>query len=318
MKVGSTVAKSRNLRFPACTSVLPLLHALMADPQTNAPIGVFDSGVGGLSVLRELRKRLPKDDFVYLGDSGRSPYGGRDLATVLDFAEQCVDLLFAEKCRLIIVACHTVSSVALRHLQRRHQNEPYRRILGVTIPAAEEAVTLTCGHIGFLGTRRTVSSHTFRTEVAKLNPDVRVTEVAAPLLAPIVEEGWEESDIAQLAVERYWSEMGEVDTLVLGCTHYPLLRHMFEKVLPKEVKLLDPAPFVVERLVDWLQRHSDFANPKPTGQLRVLCSGETNRFARNAARFLGTQPPVIEHVAEQAGRLTFSPEDSEPVGQFVR
>ena len=289
----------------------------MHEPDPTAPIGVFDSGVGGLSVLRELRKRMPQEDFLYLGDSGRSPYGGRDLATVLDFAEQCVDLLFAEGCRVVIVACHTVSSVALRHLQRRHR-EPNRRILGVTIPAAEQAVTLTRGHIGFLGTRRTVASHTFRTEVAKLNPEVRVTEVAAPLLAPIVEEGWEDSEIARLAVERYYSEIGEVDTLVLGCTHYPLLREMFEKVLPPQLRLLDPAPFVAERLADWLQRHPEFATKKPSGRLRVLSSGDTARFARNAGRFLGTQPPAIEHVAEQGGRLTFSPEDSEPVGQFVR
>lgn len=290
----------------------------MLDPDPTAPIGVFDSGVGGLSVLRELRKRMPRQDFLYLGDSGRAPYGGRDLATVLDFAEQCVDLLFAEGCRLVIVACHTVSTVALRHLQRRHKGESHRRILGVTIPAAEQAVKLTRGHVGFLGTRRTVASHTFRTEVAKLNPDLQVTEVAAPLLAPIVEEGWEDSEIARLAVERYWSEVGEVDTLVLGCTHYPLLREMFEKVLPPQVRLLDPAPFVAERLMDWLERHPEFASKNPSGRLRVLSSGDTHRFARNAGRFLGTQPPPIEHVAEQGGRLTFSPEDSEPVGQFMR
>src|ERR1700722_13813247 len=108
----------------------------MPAPISQVPIGVFDSGVGGLSVLRELRKHLPHEDFLYLGDSGRAPYGGRDLATVLDFAGQCVDLLFAEGCRLVIVACHTVSSVALRHLQHTRAGAD-RRILGVTIPAAE-------------------------------------------------------------------------------------------------------------------------------------------------------------------------------------
>jgi glutamate racemase len=281
------------------------------------PIGVFDSGYGGLSVLRELRKRLPEENYIYLGDSGRAPYGGRDLATVLDFAEQCVDLLFAEGCRVVIVACHTVSCVALRHLQQRGAGD-HRRILGVTIPAAEHAVSLTRGHIGFLGTRRTVSSHTFRTEVAKLDPAARVTEVAAPLLAPIVEEGWEDGDIARLAVQQYLAEVGDVDTLVLGCTHYPLLRKVFEQLLDGKVHLLDPAPFVAERLVDWLQRHPEFRSDSPSGKLRVLSSGDTSRFARNAARFLGTEPPPIEHVAERGGRLVFLPEGSEPVGQFVR
>jgi glutamate racemase len=289
----------------------------MPDSPPNPPFGVFDSGVGGLSVLRELRKRLPREDFLYLGDSGRAPYGGRDLETVLDFAEQCVELLFAEGCRVIIVACHTVSSVALRHLQQLYAGTD-RRILGVTIPAAEQAVTLTRGHIGFLGTHRTVSSHTFHTEAAKLNASVRVTEVAAPLLAPIVEEGWEEGEIARLAVEQYLKGVADVDTLVLGCTHYPLLRKVFEELLPTNVRLVDPAAYVAERFEAWLQRHPEFRNSNPSGRLRVLSSGDTARFAKDAKRFLGAEPPPVEHVAEHGGRLAFLPEDSEPVGQFVR
>ncbi len=294
----------------------------MSDPAPVAalsrhPIGVFDSGYGGLSVLRELRRTLPEEDFIYLGDSGRAPYGGRDLATVLDFAEQCVELLFAEGCRLVVVACHTVSCVALRHLQQLHAGAD-RRILGVTIPAAENAVAVTRGHIGFIGTHRTVSSHTFRTETAKLAPHVRVTEVAAPLLAPIVEEGWEESEIARLAVGEYVQRgLREVDTLVLGCTHYPLLRAMFQECLPHDIHLLDPAPYVAQRLRDWFERHPEFQS-QGTGRLRVLSSGDTARFARNARRFLGAEPPFIEHVSEIGGRLVFSPEGAEPTGQFVR
>ena len=280
------------------------------------PVGVFDSGYGGLSVLRHLRQRLPALDYIYLGDSGRAPYGGRDLNTVLDFAEQCVERLFAEGCRVIVVACHTVSCVALRHLQQRYAG-PSRRLLGVTIPAAECAVAQTKGRIGFLGTSRTVASHTFRTEVHKLAPHLHVTEVAAPLLAPIVEEGIEEGEIARLAVERYLSLVGEMDTLVLGCTHYPLLRKAFESLVPNGASILDPAPYVAERFADWLDRHPDFATAN-RGTLRILCSGETSRFSTNASRFLGEAPPSIEHVSENAGRLTFSPEDSEPAGQLVR
>src|SRR5207249_11561143 len=122
--------------------------------RVKSPIGVFDSGYGGLSVLRELRRLLPQFDYLYLGDSGRAPYGGRDLETVLDFSEPFVELLFAEGCRVIVVACHTVSSVALRHLQKKY-GDASRRVLGVTIPAAENAVAVTRGHIGFIGTKRT-------------------------------------------------------------------------------------------------------------------------------------------------------------------
>lgn len=282
----------------------------------RSPVGVFDSGFGGLSILRELRRVLPQLDYTYLGDSGRAPYGGRDLDTVLDFAEQCVERLFAENCRVVVVACHTVSCVALRHLQARYSSGE-RRVLGVTIPAAENAVAQTRGHIGFIGTSRTVASHTFRTEAAKLAPTVRVTEVAAPLLAPIVEEGWEQTEIARLAIERYVAQFDGIDTLVLGCTHYPLLRETFTRCVPAGVRVLDPAPFVAQRFADWLARHPEFA-PAAGGKLRVLSSGDTARFARHAVRFLGMEPPPIEHVAEYRGRLTFAPEDHEPSGQFVR
>jgi glutamate racemase len=291
---------------------------LNSQPSTSSsPIGVFDSGYGGLSVLREFRRVLPELDYTYFGDSGRAPYGGRDLETVLDFAEQCVELLFAEGCRVVVVACHTVSSVALRHLQHRYGSAE-RRVLGVTIPAAESAAATTRGHIGFIGTARTVGSHTFRTEVHKLDPALRVTEVAAPLLAPIVEEGWEETEIARLALERYLAQFGGIDALVLGCTHYPLLRGTFLRCVPAGVAVLDPAPFVAGRFADWLQRHPEFNPGAGLGRLRVLCSGEIARFAKNAARYLGAEPPPIEHVSEHNGRLAFSSDDSEPTGQFVR
>ena len=280
-----------------------------------SPIGVFDSGYGGLSMLRELRRVLPETDFTYLGDAGRAPYGGRDVETILDFAEQCVERLFEEGCRVVIVACHTVSCVALRHLQKRHQGE--RRVLGVTIPAAEIAVRKSRGRIGFLGTARTVASHTFRTEVRKLAPKMEVIEVAAPLLAPIVEEGWEDSEIARLAVGRYVAALGEVDAVVLGCTHYPLLAKAFAEVVPREIFVLNPAPFVADRFVDWLARHPEFASGG-TGRLRVLCSGDGAKFATHAERFLGEKPPRIEHVAEVKGRLAFCPEGHEPQGQVVR
>src|ERR1700753_827661 len=146
-------------------------------------IGVYDSGFGGLTVLRRLRATLPGRDLVYLGDSGRAPYGGRDSHTLLDFAEQCVERLFEEGCRLVVVACNTISCVALRHLQHRYAGPGWtRRIMGVTIPAVEAAVKASAGHIGVLGTERTVTSGTFVEEIRKLGPH-RVTQRSAPLLA---------------------------------------------------------------------------------------------------------------------------------------
>ena len=279
-------------------------------------IGVFDSGYGGLSVLRELRGALPQTDFCYLGDSGRAPYGGRDIDTVLDFAEQCVERLFGEGCRVIVVACHTVSCVALRHLQHRYGGSE-RRVLGVSIPAAEAAVAATRGHIGFIGTKRTVASHTFRIEVRKLAPHVRVSEVAAPLLAPIVEEGWEDTEIARLAVARYLESFSDIDTLVLGCTHYPLLQRAFVECVPPGVEVLNPAAYVAARFVDWLARHPEF-HSTASGVLRILSSGDVHRFAKHGARFLGAELPPVEHLAEANGRLTLALEEHEPLGQVMR
>ena len=280
------------------------------------PVGVYDSGFGGLTVLRQFRRVLPELDYVYLGDSGRAPYGGRDVDTVLDFAEQCVERLFGEGCRVVVVACHTVSCVALRHLQHRYGTAE-RRVLGVTIPAAEAAVGVTRGHIGFLGTARTVASHTFRTEVGKLNAAVRVSEVAAPLLAPLVEEAWEETDIARLAAARYVEQFAGIDTLVLGCTHYPLLENAFRAIAPVGVEVLNPAPQVAERFAAWRTRYPALA-PAGTGRLRVLSSGDGVRFARHGARFLGEELPPVEHVGESKGRLALCPDAPEPLGQVVR
>lgn len=280
-------------------------------------IGVFDSGFGGLSVLRHLRAALPRRDWVYLGDSGRAPYGGRDVHTVLDFSEQAVERLFEEGCRLVVVACNTVSCVALRHLQQRYAAPGSdRRVLGVTIPGAEIAVRSSPGHIGVLATARTVASGTYVTEIAKLGPH-RVTQRAAPLLAPIVEEGWEAEEIARLAAGRYLADLGDIDTLLLGCTHYPLLAPVLRGLLPDGVAVLDPAPYVAERLVDWLARHPGF-DDEGSGRLRVLCTGDPITFALHGARFLGEVVPHVHHVAEVEGRLAHRDPADAPLGQVVR
>lgn len=278
-------------------------------------IGVYDSGFGGLTVLRVLRASLPERDFVYLGDSGRAPYGGRDAHTLLDFAEQCVERLFEEGCRVVVVACNTISCVALRHLQHRYAGpHSTRRVLGVTIPAAEAAVAASAGHIGIVGTARTVSSRTFEEEIRKLGPH-RVTQCATPLLAPLVEEGWEATDIARLAVARYLEGLEAVDTLLLGCTHYPLLMPAFEAAT--RARVLDPAPHVAARLVEWLARHPQFDAPG-AGSLRVLCTGDPAVFARHGRRFFGSDLPPAGHVAEDGGRLRHRDSISVVVGQIVR
>lgn len=281
-------------------------------------IGVYDSGFGGLSVLRQLRQALPERDFAYLGDSGRAPYGGRDVHTLLDFAEQNTERLFEQGCRLVVVACNTVSCVALRHLQKRYAGPGSpRRVLGVTIPGAEAAVRVTRGHVGVLATARTVASGTYVTELHKLQPGLRVTQRAAPLLAPLVEEGWEDTELARLAAERYLADLEGIDTLLLGCTHYPFLRSALEASLPPGARVVDPAPWLATRLVDWLARHPGFDQPG-RGELLVACTGDPADFARHGARFLGEPLPEVTHVAEAGGRLEHRSRRSVPGGQVVR
>jgi glutamate racemase len=281
-------------------------------------IGVYDSGYGGLTVLRHVRRALPRHDLVYLGDSGRAPYGGRDVHTLLDFAEQCVERLFEEGCEVVVVACHTISCVALRHLQRRYgPPRGHKHVLGVTIPGAELAVRVSRGHVGILATARTVASGTYITEVHKLDPALQVSQQAAPLLAPIVEEGWERTGIAREAVQRYLAALGPVDTVLLGCTHYPLLDAVLREVLPEGVEVIDPGPYVAERLVDWLARHPGVVAPGD-GRLRVLCSGDPVAFATHGERFLGEPLPEVQHVAEVDGRLAHADPTAAPRGQVER
>lgn len=286
-------------------------------------IGVYDSGYGGLTVLAALRAALPGYSLVFLGDNGRAPYGDRDSQTILDFSEQCVERLFDEGCRLVVVACHTVSCIALRHLQRRYGSAE-RRILGVTIPAAELAVSRLAQEggkdVGWIGTTRTISSRTPETEIAKLDPGLRIHLLAAPLLAAIVEEGLEASPIAEVAVAHYLQALPRVDALVLGCTHYPLLLPIFRRLAPAATTVLDPAPFVAARLVDWLRRHPGFVVPEPDGQgrLRLLATGDPRLVGPRAARFFGSPLPPVEHIAESAGRLAHRASPEQPIGQVTR
>lgn len=247
-------------------------------------IGVYDSGFGGLTVLRHLRRALPTHDFCYLGDSGRAPYGGRDPDTLLDFAEQCVERLFFERCRLIVVACHTVSCVALRHLQGRYSSDTHR-VLGVTIPGAEAAVARSRGHIGIIGTAATIASGTWLVEIGKLGPH-RVTQRAAPLLAPLVEEGWEDTEIARLAVARYCQDFTDIDTLVLGCTHYPFAQEELRAHAGAGVRLVETGEPVARQARRLLEAAGLLKPPPARGKVTLLTTGSQAQLESAAKRWL--------------------------------
>lgn len=228
-----------------------------------APIGVFDSGYGGLTILSEIRRLLPEYDYIYLGDNARSPYGTRSFDVIRDFTTEAVRYLFDEGCPLVILACNTASAKALREIQQKYlpvSEDPTRRVLGVIRPTAEVVGNATTsGHIGILATPGTISAHSYQLELQKLFPDITVHEQACPMWVPLVEYGESASPGAdyfvQLYLEQLLSRDERIDSIVLACTHYPLLRPKIEQYLPQGITLISQGELVAHSLRDYLARH---------------------------------------------------------------
>lgn len=261
-------------------------------------IALFDSGIGGLTVLKPILKALPEYDYLYLGDNGRSPYGGRSPEVIKRFAEEAVEYLFNRGAKLIIFACNTASAAALRHVQQKY---PTHKILGVLIPVAEEAVKHTkVGRVGVVGTKATIGSKSYDTELHKLNPSIKVYSQACPLLVPFIEEGWQERPEAKSILKKYLKPLKScnIDTLILGCTHYPLMHKEFEKYMGKKVKVFDTGEVVAEKLKDYLARHKEIESKlskvkKGCGKRLFLTTDDPKKFQLFAEKYLGIKikPP---------------------------
>ncbi len=256
-------------------------------------IGVFDSGFGGLVVLREFLAVLPRYDYLYLGDNARIPYGTRSDRVVIRFTEQAVDFLFRQGCRLIILACHTASAKALRTIQQGYlvQHYPARRVLGVLIPTVEEALAASPGRrIGVIGTEGTVSSRSFEIELHKLDPEVRVFQQACPLLVPLIEEGEQDWEGTTMILRRYLASLQEaaVDTLILGCTHYSILKERVASLMGDGIRLICSGQVTAGKLVDYLNRHPGLEARLSRGRgRRYLTTDLTPRFQHLASLFMG-------------------------------
>ncbi|MBS1616077.1 MAG: glutamate racemase [Bacteroidetes bacterium] len=230
----------------------------------QAPIGIFDSGYGGLTVFRAIREALPQYDYLYLGDNARAPYGSRSFDTIHAYTWQCVQWMFAQHCPLIILACNTASAKALRNIQQRDLPalHPQERVLGVIRPTAEVIgnYSLT-GHVGVLGTKGTIQSDSYPLEIAKLFPQLKVYQQACPLWVPIIEAGEHDSPAADYLVEKYLgsllSQSRDIDTVLLACTHYPLLSPKILEYLPEHIRLISQGDIVASSLADYLLRHPE-------------------------------------------------------------
>lgn len=259
------------------------------------PIGVFDSGYGGLTILRSLRRAMPDADFFYLGDNARAPYGTRSFETVYRFTLEAVEYLFSHGCHLVILACNTASSKALRSIQQRNlpRIDPSRRVLGVIRPTVEAVGNYSRnGHIGLVGTPGTVASRSYDIEISKAYPGFRLSSRACKLWAAIVEA--KEADQAgadwyvRNDLEELFKEDPDIDTLILGCTHYPLLIDKIRRYIPKGVKILSQGEIVAASLIDYLRRHPEMdAKITRGGHTRYLTTEEASSFSELATMFMG-------------------------------
>lgn len=273
----------------------------MKNKPMNGPIGVFDSGFGGLEILSEIVKELPEFDYIYLGDTARTPYGTRSQEIVYTFTKQAVDSLFKENCQLIILACNTASSRALRKIQKEYLPKyyPERRVLGVLIPASEEAIKKTKNKkIGVLATEGTVSSKAFVRELKKIDREIKVFQNAASLLVPIVESGEQNSEITDLALRNYLSPLIKkgIDTLILGCTHYGILQKKIKQVIDRNIILIVEGKVVAKKLKDYLKRHPEIEKRLTRGKRTIfLTSDLSEKFKKLGSLFFGEkiQPKKI-------------------------
>lgn len=227
-------------------------------------IGVFDSGLGGLAIFKEILKLLPQYNYIYLGDNARVPYGGRSADLIYGFTKNAMDFLFKKNCKLIIIACNTATANALQRLQLEYLPKYYpdRRILGVIRPVVEEAINIKPKRLGIMATRATVNSNSYPEEIFKLDPTIKVIQQACPLLVPIIEEneiGWEGLD---LIIKKYLAPLlkEKIDSLILGCTHYGLIIDKIKKHLDKNIKIISQGEATAKKLKDYLDRHSEITN----------------------------------------------------------
>jgi len=267
----------------------------------NRPIGVFDSGMGGLTVLKAMRAALPEEDLVYLGDTARLPYGTKSPGTVRAYALQAVQLLMQHDVKMVVIACNTASSVALGPLSEALRPLP---VIGVVEPGAEAGCAATeNGHIAVIATESTVRGGAYERAINAQAKDVTVTQLACPLFVALAEEGWTDGDVTEAAIQRYllplFPEGGEVpDTLVLGCTHFPVLAGAISKVLGDKVTLVDSAETTARAVAASLAEHGLAHAPQKKSAVRFMATDSPDRFARVGSVFFGEEiaPEDVELV----------------------
>ncbi|MDI6785406.1 MAG: glutamate racemase [bacterium] len=261
----------------------------------NGSIGIFDSGFGGLTVLSEVAKLFTKENIIYFGDVARSPYGPKSKETIIKYALEISKFLFNQGVKIIVIACNTASSCALEVLQEEYSIP----IIGVIQPGAEEAVRITKNYkIGVIGTEGTINNNVYNRIIKSLNKEMQVVSQPCPLFVSLVEEGWVDTEVTHLIAKEYLSSLKEnqVDTLILGCTHYPLLKDVIQKVMGKDVFLIDSATTVANKVKSILEEQNILSSKESSGNIRFYVSDEPSRFVRIGERFLDKEIRVITQI----------------------
>ena len=262
---------------------------------STAPIGVFDSGYGGLTILKELKLTLPQYDYIYLGDNARAPYGPRSYDTVYQYTLEAVNWFFNQGCSLVILACNTASAKALRTIQQKDLPNiaPDKRVLGVIRPTTEILGNFSTTHqVGILGTLGTIQSDSYPIELAKFFPDLKVFQQACPLWVPLIENGEQDKPGADYFVKSYldqlFSQSADIDTLLLACTHYPLIADKIRAFMPKGVNVVSQGAIVAKSLAKYLESHPDLAQKcSQSGQLSFYTTDNPQAFELQASTFFG-------------------------------
>ncbi|MBU1152021.1 glutamate racemase [Patescibacteria group bacterium] len=258
-------------------------------------IGIFDSGYGGLTVLKPVIQTLPQYDYLYLGDNARAPYGIQNQENIEKFSEEAVNFLWNRGAELIIFACNTASALALRHIQQKY---PDKKVLGVLIPVAEEAVKFK--KVGVVGTQATIKSNAYEEQIREISKETKVYSKACPLLVPFIEEDWHHRPEAISILKKYLRSIKShnVESLILGCTHYPLMQKDFERIMGKKVKILNCGQIVAKKLVDYLKRHPEIEKEIPKNSKRqFLTTGDPKAFKEFIEKHFGMKISMPKQVS---------------------
>jgi glutamate racemase len=266
----------------------------MPFPQAPGPIGIFDSGYGGLTILHGIRQLLPQYDYLYLGDNARAPYGTRSFEVVYEFTRQAVERLFQMGCQLVILGCNTASAKALRTIQQHDLPlwDSNRRVLGIIRPTAEVIGSLTrTRHVGIFATEGTIKSESYNLEIAKLYPDIKVSGVACPFWVPLVEYNEADSPGADYFVKKRIDQLlrmdPKIDTVILGCTHYPLLLPKIHKYIPRGIRIISQGEYVADSLQKYFEQHTDLEQRcTKGGNVHYLTTENPEKFKESAQIFL--------------------------------